>query len=122
MYQTYNTSTIKYNLKKVAYKLHQIIAEYGLTISVENIQMAFKKRGTVRCIIETDNKITEQLIFFNFLGHLISHEKEMDIDNILNNYLKIIGTIHNVFRPYKTLKKTRLKLYYALALSSSVIR
>jgi len=61
--------------------------------------MASKRRDTVRRKIETDNKITEQLISFNFLGHLISYEKELGIDNVLNNYLKITDIIHNVFRP-----------------------
>jgi len=47
---------------------------------------------------------------------MISYEKEMDIDNKLHNYLKITGIINNVFRPQKTLKKTRIKLYNTLAL------
>ena len=46
---------------------------------------------------------------------MISYEKEMDIDNKLHNYLKITGVINNVFRPQKTLKKTRIKLYNTLA-------
>ena len=40
----------------------------------------------------------------------------MDIDNKLHNYLKITGILHNVFRPQRTLKKTRIKLYNTLAL------
>ena len=40
----------------------------------------------------------------------------MDIDNKLHNYLKIACIINNVFRPQKTLKKTRIKLYNILAL------
>jgi hypothetical protein len=36
----------------------------------------------------------------------------MDIDNKLNNDLKITGIVNNVFRP----KKTRIKLYNTLAL------
>jgi hypothetical protein len=40
----------------------------------------------------------------------------MDIDNRLNNYLRITGVINNVFRPKKPLKKTRIKLYNKLAL------
>ena len=40
----------------------------------------------------------------------------MDIDNKLRNYLKITGILNNVFRPQKTLKKTRMKLYNKLAL------
>jgi hypothetical protein len=40
----------------------------------------------------------------------------MDIDNKLNNHLKITGIINNVFRQEKTLKKTRIKLYNTLAI------
>jgi len=47
---------------------------------------------------------------------MISYEKELDIDNKLHNYLKITGIINNVFRPKKTLKETRIKLYSTLAL------
>jgi len=47
---------------------------------------------------------------------MISYEEELDIDNELHNYLKITGILNNVFRPQKTLKKTRIKLYSTLAL------
>ena len=47
---------------------------------------------------------------------MVSDETEMDIDNKLNNYLKITGIINNRFRPQKTLKKTRIKLCNTLAL------
>ena len=47
---------------------------------------------------------------------MISYEKELDIGNKLHNYLKITGIISNVFRPQKTLKKTRIKLYNTLTL------
>ena len=47
---------------------------------------------------------------------MISYEKELDIDNKLLNYLKITGILNNVFRPQKTLKKTRTKLYNTVAL------
>ena len=40
----------------------------------------------------------------------------MDIDKKLNNFLKITSILNNVFRPQKTLKKTRIKLYSTLAL------
>jgi len=52
---------------------------------------------------------------FNYLEN-ISYEKELDIDNKLHNYLKNTGILNNVFRPQKTLKKTRIKLYNTLAL------
>ena len=53
---------------------------------------------------------------FNYLGNVISYEKELDIDNKLHNYLEITGILNNIFRPQKTLKKTRIKLYNTLAL------
>jgi hypothetical protein len=39
----------------------------------------------------------------------------VDVDNKLNNYLKITDIINNMFRPQKTLKKTRIKLCSILA-------
>jgi hypothetical protein len=50
-------------------------------------------------------QITEQVNLFNYLGNIISYEKELYIDNKLHNYLKITGIFNNVFRPQKTLKK-----------------
>jgi hypothetical protein len=47
---------------------------------------------------------------------LITYDKKVDIDNKLNNYLKITGIINNIFRTQKSLNKTRLKLYNTLAL------
>jgi len=78
--------------------------------------MAFKGRDPVRTKIVIENKIIEQVNMFNYLGNIISYEKELDIDNKLHNYLKITGILNNVFKPQKTLKKTRLKLYNTLAL------
>jgi hypothetical protein len=78
--------------------------------------MAFKGRDPVRTKIVIDKKIIEQVNSFKYFGNVICYEKELDIDNKLHNYLKITGTINNVFRPQKTLKKTRIKLYNTLAL------
>jgi len=78
--------------------------------------MVFRGRDPVRTKIVIDNKIIEQVNSFNYLGNMISYEKELDIDNKLHNYLQITGTLNNVFRPQKTLKKTRIKLYNTLAL------
>ena len=78
--------------------------------------MAFKGRDPVRTKTVIDNKIIEQVKLFNYLGNMISYGKELDIDNKLRNYLKITGILNNVFRPQKTLKKTRIKLYNTAAL------
>jgi hypothetical protein len=80
--------------------------------------MAFKGWDPIKSKLVIDNKIIEHVNSFNYLGSLISYENEMDIDN---KYLKIPGIINNVFKPKKTLKKNRLKLYNTLA-STSVIR
>ena len=42
----------------------------------------------------------------------------MEVDNILNNYLKITSIINNMSRPQKTLKKTRIKLCNTIALTA----
>ena len=78
--------------------------------------MAFKGRDPLRTKIVIDNKIIEQVNSFNYLGIMISYEKELDIGNKLHNDLKITGILNNVFRPQKILKKTRIKLYNTLAL------
>jgi len=78
--------------------------------------MAFKGRGLVRTEIVIDNKITEQVHLFKYFRN-ISYEGEMDIDNKLNNFLKITGILNNMFRLQKTLKKTRIKLCSTLTLS-----
>ena len=70
----------------------------------------------MRTKIVIDNRTIEQVKLFNYLGNMISYEGELDIDNKLNNFLKITGILNNVFRPQKTLRKTRIKLYNTLAL------
>jgi hypothetical protein len=42
---------------------------------------------------------------------MVSCERELDSDKKLNNYLKITGILNNVFRPQKSLKGRRIKLY-----------
>jgi len=67
--------------------------------------MAFKGRDPVRTKIVIDNEITEKVNLFNYLGNMISYEGELDIENKLNNFLKITGVLNNVFRPQKPLRK-----------------
>ena len=38
-----------------------------------------------------------EVSLFNYLGNTISYKGELDIDNILNNFLKITGVLNNVF-------------------------
>jgi hypothetical protein len=90
------------NLQKAAHKLNRLITEYGLTISVQKTKsIEFKGRDSVRTKIAIDNKIIEQVKSFNYLGNMMSYERELDTDNKLNNYLKITGILNNVFRQQK---------------------
>jgi hypothetical protein len=61
--------------------------------------MTFRGRDPVRTKIVIDNKVTEQVNMFNYLGNMISDARELDIDSKLSNYLKITGILNNVFRP-----------------------
>jgi hypothetical protein len=60
--------------------------------------MAFKGRDTGRSAIVIDNKIIEQVNSFHYLENLILYDKEVDIENKLNNYSKITGIMNNMFR------------------------
>jgi hypothetical protein len=88
-----------------------------LRLAQKTKSMAFRGRDPVRTKIVIDNKIIEQVNSFNYLGNVISYDKEVDIDNKLHNYLKITGILNNVFRPQKTLMKTRIKLFNRPAFS-----
>jgi hypothetical protein len=66
--------------------------------------MAFKERDPVRTKIVIYNKIIEQVKLFNYLWNIF-YKKELDIDNKLQNYLKITGILNNVFRPQQPLRK-----------------
>jgi hypothetical protein len=69
------------NLQKAAHKLHRLIAENGLTISVEKTKcMVFKRRDPVRTKIVIDNKTIEQAKSFIFFKNIISYERERDIE------------------------------------------
>ena len=67
--------------------------------------MAQKGRDPVRTKIVIENKTIEQVNLFKYLGNVISYEGELDIDNKLNNFLKITGILNNVFRPQNPLRK-----------------
>jgi hypothetical protein len=94
--------TLEDILQKAAYKLRQTITD-DLTSFVEKAKLtAFKRQKPVRSKTLIDNKIIENVNSLNFLGSLISYEKEVDMNNQMNTYLKITGIINNMFRPLKT--------------------
>jgi len=79
----------------------QAASSVHYTTSCKYSLLAFKRQDPVRTKIVIDNKIIEQANSFNCLGNMISYEKELDVDNKLQNYWKITGIINNVFRPQK---------------------
>jgi hypothetical protein len=83
--------------------------------------MCFKGRDPVRTKIVIDNKMIKQVSSFNYLGSMISYEKELDIDNKLHKYLKITGILNNVFRPQKTPYEKKNKIIQYTSPSSFVI-
>jgi hypothetical protein len=89
------------NLETEIYKLNKITTEYGLTISnFKSKVIAFKGRDTTRSkIIIINNRIIEQVNTFNYLGNLVSYEKDKDLDSKITKFLKISGIINNTFKP-----------------------
>jgi len=60
---------------------------YGLTISVQETKsMAFKGRDPVRTKIVIDNKVIEKENSYNYLGNMISYEKNWILTT---NYITI---------------------------------
>jgi hypothetical protein len=60
------------------------------TLHFRYIKIYIKIWDPVRTKILIGIKIIEQVTLFNYLGN-ISYERKLDIDNKLNNYLKITG-------------------------------
>ena len=75
----------------------------------------------MRAKIVIDNKSIEQINLFNYSGNMISYEGEFDIDNKLNNFLKIAGILNNVFRPQKNSWENNNKTTQYTGLPSLVI-
>jgi hypothetical protein len=87
------------NLQTAIYNLNKL-AEYSLTISIDKRKvMAFKGRDPTRTKIVINNKIIEQVNTFNYLGYLVSYEKEKGIDDKITKFLKITEIMNNTFKP-----------------------
>jgi hypothetical protein len=78
--------------------------------------MAFRGRDHIRSKIVTNNKITEQVNTFNYLGCTLSYEQEKDATKKLSKFLKITGIINQVLKPSKVQKQTKLQIYNTLAI------
>ena len=80
--------------------MKQIITEQGLNGSVYKRELiASKGRETVRSKTVRDKKILEEVNSFNYLGNLISYEKDVDIDKETEKVFGKDRRPNNTFRP-----------------------
>jgi hypothetical protein len=67
------------------HKSENTVSKYGLTISTNKTKtMAFRGRDHIRSKIVINNKITEQVNTFNYLGCALSYEQEKYVTNYQN--------------------------------------
>lgn len=76
--------------------------------------MAFKGSYPVRTKIILENKAIEQVSKFNFLGCEITYTTETDINNKLNKFNYITGTLKRTLKN-KARKDSLIKLYKTMA-------
>ena len=69
-----------------------------LTLTGKTKTMAFLGKQTVRTKIVIDGKIMEQVQHFNYMGRYVTYGTEIDLDEELNKFRNICGTIHKYFK------------------------
>ena len=71
------------NSRQKTKKRRECILSKSINTKISKIHLVniFKGRVAVRTKIVMDNKITEKLNLFTYLGNNISYEEELDIDN-----------------------------------------
>jgi hypothetical protein len=77
--------------------------------------MAFSGKDHVRSKICINNKTLEQVNTFNYLGCILSYEREKDMPSKISKFVKTIGVINQVFKPSLVQQHTRLNIYRTLA-------
>jgi hypothetical protein len=78
--------------------------------------MASRGRDPIRNKTVINNKITEQINTFNYLGCSLSYEREKDVTTKISKFLQIAGIINQVLKPSKVQRQTRLIIYNTLAI------
>lgn len=103
------------DLQRAVHKLNQLCLHYNLTISIKKTKvMAHRGKFPVRTKIIMDNQPLEQISHFEYLGCNISYEVDHDIENKINKFQRICGTINRTLRN-KTRKDTKIKFYKTMA-------
>jgi hypothetical protein len=106
------------------HKMETVDVIYGPKISTSKMKsMDCKGRDTVRSKIVINNKTTEKINTFNYLGCSISYQKDKDISVKISKFLPISGIINRTLKPLQVKKKhTRLQIYNNLALPTILYR
>jgi hypothetical protein len=87
-----------------------------MSISTEKTKiMAFLGKDPVRSKICINNKTLEQMNILNYLGCTLSYEGEKDMPSKISKFVKTIGVINQVFKPFLVQQHTRLNIYRTLA-------
>ena len=104
------------NLQKSMYLLNKICQSYNFKMSVKKTKiMAFKGKDPIRSKIVIEDKILEQVSDFKYLGCEISFKYDKDIEQKVNKFQAICGTIQRTFKN-KIRKETKMKFYKVMAL------
>lgn len=107
-----NEDELQYSI----YHLHLIARNYNLEISTSKTKiMAFQGKLPVRSKICIENVILEQVNTFKYLGYTLTYLDERDISNKIQNYIKALRIVNQVFPVTKVQQHTRLRLYKVLA-------
>ena len=102
-------------LQRSVYKLNEIAGEYNMKISLKKSKiMAHHGKFPTRSKIVIDNKLIERTNHFNYLGCDITYDRDKDIENKINKFQSICGTINRTLQN-KTRKDTKLKFYKVMA-------
>ena len=102
-------------LQRMLYKLNIVAKTYNMEISPEKTKvMTFKGSHPVRSKIILENKTIEQVSKFNYLGCDISFVNEIDVNNKINKFSYITGTLKRSLRN-KARKDSIMKLYKTMA-------
>lgn len=102
-------------LQRSIHKLNDTCKEYNMRISIAKTKvMAFRGLEPIRTKIAIENKCIEQINKFNYLGNSISYDKECDVDNKLQKFQRICGTINQALKN-KARRETKMKFYKVMA-------
>ena len=91
--------------------------KYEMKLSSQKTNtVAFKGKDPCRSKIVIGGKIVEQVSTFKYVGVNISYQGEVDVQNKLNRFLRVSGSINRTLRANKVSREARLKVYNTLAI------